>query len=148
VGKLLAEKLMREYKDTDHMIEESLGKTVPQVFADSGEAYFREQESISVTEASASVGTVISTGGGAVLREENRRALLMNGRIYFLDRPLHMLIPTSDRPLSSNTADIKKRYNERYDIYSSFCNKKIDNSGTVSEAVEAIATDFAKTPRK
>ena len=64
-------------------------------------------------------GYIIATGGGAVLNPENILNLKANGRIYYIDRPLDWLTATKDRPLSSNRADLEKRYNERYEIYNS-----------------------------
>ena len=58
--------------------------------------------------------------------------------MFFLDRPLEMLLTTDDRPLSSNKADLEKRYNERYDLYRTSADVVIDGSGTVDEVVNQI----------
>ena len=58
--------------------------------------------------------------------------------MYFLDRNLELLVPTSDRPLSSDRASIEKRYNERYDIYCQACDIRVDGNGTVDEVSELI----------
>ncbi len=62
-------------------------------------------------------GIVISTGGGAVLRETNVEALKRNGRLYYLDRPTAFLIPTDDRPLANTREAVEQRYKERRKIY-------------------------------
>ena len=85
---------------------------------------------------------VISTGGGAVLNPENIENLKANSRIYFLDRPLDMLVTTSDRPLSSNRADLEKRYKERYELYKSAADVIIDGGKTVEEVAKIIEEDF------
>ena len=79
--------------------------------------------------------------GGAILRGSNVQALKQNGRVYFLDRDLELLIPTSDRPLSSDRASIEKRYNERYDIYCASADVKINANGTPTEVAELILKD-------
>ncbi len=142
VGKQLAKGLDVEFIDTDKTIEEINGKTIPQIFADSGEAVFRDIESKVIKELSKKQGVVIATGGGAVLRKENIASLSQNGRLYFLDRSLSSLIATDDRPLSSNRQDLEKRYAERYDIYCSCCDKHIKASDSISENVQMIKEDF------
>ena len=68
--------------------------------------------------------------------------LKSNGRIYFLDRPLSMLLTTDDRPLSSNMADLEKRYNERYGLYRKYADVIVDGSGSVNEVAKRIEADF------
>ena len=86
--------------------------------------------------------SVIATGGGAVLRRENVDALRQNGVIYFLDRPLDLLIPTSDRPTASSKNEIRKRYKERYSIYCETADEKIDSSSEPSAVAEKIISHF------
>ena len=78
----------------------------------------------------------------AILRDENIRALKRNGRVYFLDRPLDMLLPTPDRPLSSDNEALRRRYAERYQRYCTTCDVRIPNDGTPDEAVAAIRKEF------
>jgi len=144
VGRILAQKLGRRFVDTDELIVEKTGKAIPDIFAESGECEFRDIESGVIREVSALTSTVISTGGGAILRQENIRALRENGRINFIDRPLEKLIPTSDRPLSSDRASIEKRYNERYDIYNGSADKIIDANCAPDEVANRILEDFRK----
>ncbi len=138
VGKALAGRLSQEFTDTDVTIEELAGVRIAEIFKKSGEEAFRDIESEAVEAVSKKNGTVIATGGGAILREKNVRALQKNGRLYFLDRPPEMLIATEDRPLSSDTEELKKRYVERYPIYTAVCDEKIDGSGTVDEVTDLI----------
>ncbi len=138
VGKLLAERLGRKFIDTDELITEADGRSIPEIFAEDGEAHFRRLESEAIARAAAESSAVIATGGGAVLRGENVEALRENGRLYFLDRAVEKLIPTDDRPLSSSTEAIYKRYEERYPIYSSVCDARIDGDGTPDEVMREI----------
>ena len=142
VGKILAERLGRELVDTDELIKDAEGREISDIFTEHGEEYFRNAERNAVKSASALQGKVIATGGGAVLNCGNVAALKRGGRIYFLDRPLELLTATSDRPLSSDAASLKARYNERIAIYRGACDVTVDSSGTVDEAARIIEEDF------
>ena len=71
IGPILAALTGRTYLDTDEMIVESAGKDIPAIFADDGEAAFRDHEHESVTRAAQSDPSVISLGGGAIAHERN-----------------------------------------------------------------------------
>lgn len=142
VGTILSKNLGMPLIDTDSEICKFTGRAIPEIFAESGEAGFRDIEAQIIKEVSARQGVIISTGGGAILRRENTELLRENGRIYFLDRPLELLITTDDRPLSSNRADLEKRYNERYDIYCDSADIKIDGAATPEICADRIKEDF------
>lgn len=142
VGKLLAEKLGRPYLDVDTLITEKTGKTPAELISAEGEQAFRDIESEVIRSIALETGAVIATGGGAVLREENIDALRMNGKIFFLDRPVEQLLPTEDRPLSSTKEAILQRYYERYDIYVSTADAVIPNSATAEEAAQQVERNF------
>ncbi len=142
VGKALAEKLSKSFVDTDALIVEAAGKPIPEIFAQSGEKAFREMESNVIFEISKANKKIIATGGGAVLNKKNIDNLKGNGRVYFINRPLDMLITTNDRPLSSNRADLEKRYNERYSLYTEYADVIIDGSGTIEEVAQRIEADY------
>ena len=137
IGKALAEKTGKTFYDTDEIISSRYGD-IPGIFAEKGEAYFRDKEFEAVKEVSVYNGAIIATGGGAVLRKENTDALRQNGMIFFLNRPLEDIIPTDDRPLSSNFEALKKRFEERYEIYLSSADKEIYVDGDVTNAVNRI----------
>ncbi len=144
VGKEIAKRLGRTFIDTDMLIEEKMGISISEIFGEMGEEKFRSIESEVIKEISEYTGVVIATGGGAILKEENISALSQNGRIYFLDRPLKLLLPTSDRPLTSTKEALLKKYNERYSIYERSADVKIDASGDVSTVSNAVTGDFGK----
>ena len=142
VGKIIAEKMGREFIDTDEIIVKNYGANIPEIFKDHGETHFRALECDAVKEAAAHSSAVIATGGGAVLNSQNIALLKENGRLYFLDRPFDKLIPTSDRPLSSDIDALKKRYDERFPIYNAVCDEKIvasDSAESVAEQIISIA---------
>lgn len=138
VGRILAEKLGRELIDTDSLIEQRAGMSIPEIFEKYGEAHFRALECEAVKEASCKTACIIATGGGAPLREENVRALKQNGRVYFLDRPVEELIPTDHRPLSRTVEDVKKRYEERYGVYCAAADTVIKVNGGAEQVAEEI----------
>ncbi len=125
VGRIIAADLGRELIDTDDLIVKKYGEPITDVFAKYGEDEFRRRETEIISKVAKISGTVISTGGGAVLRDENIKLLKMNGRIYFRDRELRYLLPTADRPLALSREDIEKRYEERYGIYVSTADEVI-----------------------
>ena len=144
VGKRLAMITGKEFVDTDDEIVKRISMDIPSYFAKFGEAEFRRVESEVVYEVSKKNGMIISTGGGAVLKGENVRCLRQNGRIYFLNRSLDLLIPTKSRPLSSDIDALKKRYEERYDIYVSSADVAVEANGTVNEVADKIKEEFYK----
>ncbi len=141
-GKLIASSLGFEFVDTDEEITKKTSKTPAEIIVNEGEPAFRDIESAVIKEISALQGRVISTGGGAVLRQENIDLLRENGRIYFLDRALEYLRTSANRPLSSNRADLEKRYNERYDIYLSCADCVIKAVDGKQENANAILEDL------
>lgn len=143
VGKKLAEELKLEFIDTDEEIVKKYG-VITDIFKIKGEKVFRDYESEVVREVSALQGYIIATGGGAVLRRENTDLLKLNGKVYFLDRPLDKLVATDDRPLSSNRSDLEKRFYERYDTYLNCCDVRIVSDGKVEDTLQSIRKDFCK----
>ena len=141
-GKLVAEALSYKFVDTDEAIYEKIGKYPHEIINESGESAFRDIEAMVINEISKLQGCVISTGGGAVLRQKNIDNLRGNGRIYFLDRAIEQLAITSDRPLSSTLESLKKRFEERYDIYKSCCDKHIIAVDGKALNANAVLEDF------
>ncbi len=137
VGRLLSESLGRDLVDTDDVITNKHG-VISDIFATYGESCFRDIESQAVKETAKQSGIIIATGGGAILREENVRALKQNGVIFFLNRSLDDIMPTSDRPLSSDREALEKRFNERYNKYKSACDFEIISDTTAEDTVGKI----------
>ena len=142
VGEMIASKLDRKLYDTDDLIEKREGITIPEIFEKYGEGYFREAEASVIREISAKSGVVISTGGGAVLKEENIKNLKMNGKVFFVDRSPELLQPTDDRPTAFDKEQIMKRYKERYSIYTSSADVIVKNDGSIDQAVHKILEEY------
>lgn len=144
VGELLAKELNRTFIDTDTAVAKKENMQVKDIINTKGEAYFRSAEEKAVKEISLVNGNVIALGGGTVLKNENVLRLKQNGKIYFIDRPLEFLTPTSDRPLSSNKSALNKLYCERYGIYKSVADKTVSLNGTPEDFANLIKEDFLK----
>ena len=145
VGKILSEKLGMEFFDADTEIEKATGKSIPEIFSENGEEFFRAAESAIIAKKLALLnGAVIATGGGAVLSEENMKRLSQNGKIYFLDRPKELLFPTSDRPTASSSEKIEELYYKRIELYKKYSDITIDASKEAGETAAFITEDFLK----
>ncbi len=102
LSKMLAEKLNYNLYDMDSFIEKKENKTITDIFADNGEAYFRDIESKVLEELSNLNNAVISTGGGIVLAEKNRKIMKEKGVAIFIDRNADIILQNIDpreRPL-------------------------------------------------
>ena len=92
VGKRTAKLMKRSFCDLDEYIEQKAGMTISDIFAQQGEAAFRQMENEAVREISKAGDMVVACGGGTVLRQENVEAFHENGSlILFLDVPLRVL---------------------------------------------------------
>ena len=103
VGKLLAEKAEMKLVDTDALIVEKAGKSINNIFAEDGEPVFRDIEASVIKDVSEKENLVVSTGGGAVVREENIDNLKKNGVLFYLYAPAEKLYERikgdNERPL-------------------------------------------------
>lgn len=85
VGRRVAGRLGMEFRDTDALVVQQCGRTVAQIFRDEGEGRFRDLETEVLRAACRLDGAVIATGGGTVLREENRRLMAEAGLVVWLN---------------------------------------------------------------
>lgn len=141
VGRALAEQTGRPFIDLDEEIVRRAGKPIPEIFREDGETAFRELESRVLAEVCGQSGQIIATGGGAVLREENRAAMRRSGRVYFLRREPEKL-PTQGRPLSQ-AGDLREMYRVRLPLYQAVADAEADNdSAGPEETARTIWRDF------
>ena len=136
VGRLLAEKLGRPLLEADKELEKGAGMSIPVIFANEGEAGFRRRETRILSELGKQSGTVISTGGGCVTREENYPLLHQNGVIVWIRRDLNSLA-REGRPLSLN-ADLSAMYAVRAPLYEHFADFTVENDGNAEDTVNSI----------
>lgn len=104
IGWILADRLEVEFLDLDEAIEVATGMTVPAIFEAEQEAGFRDREEAALAEVAEQKGPlVIATGGGAVLREGNRRRMAESGQVVYLHAPVETLLERvagdTNRPL-------------------------------------------------
>lgn len=142
VGKKLAELTGKEFADTDTMLTDRFGRTISDFISENGERPFRDEESAVIGQAAEKRGYIIATGGGAVLREENVRAMKKNGTVVFLDRAPDLLTATKDRPLSSTREALEKLYEERYPIYKKAADMTVPSDRSVGEVAEDVRKEL------
>ena len=136
VAAALAEKMGRTVVDADAEIVRMAGKSIPRIFAEDGEAAFREWETKALGELGKQSGLIIATGGGCVTKQRNYPLLHQNGTIFWLQRSLDKL-PTDGRPLSQANK-LSDMYAVRKPMYEAFADCMINNNGTVEDTVSAI----------
>lgn len=141
LGQAVAAALQREFVDCDAEIVRRAGKSIPEIFAQDGEDAFRALESGVLADVCRGHGLVISTGGGAVLREENRDAMRQNGRVCLIRRAL-ALLPRDGRPLSASEDAVARLWEARRAAYETAADFPVENDGTVEEAAEKIREGF------
>lgn len=127
IGKLLKSKLNNYFfVDTDEMIVESENRSINDIFAENGEDFFRELETEAAKKVSQEQNTIISTGGGIVLREKNIIFLKQNGIIFYLKTTPEILTKRlqgdSSRPLLK-TEDVKLKLENMLKIRGSLYEK-------------------------
>lgn len=141
MGRRLAAAMGREFVDCDEEIERRAGMSIPEIFAKHGEKYFRDLESQVVSDVCKGARLVIATGGGAVIRPENRRAMGQNGRICFIRRDVAVL-SRSGRPLSSSEDAVARLWEERKEIYTQAADFTVNNDRPVDEVANDIREAF------
>lgn len=142
VGKILSKMLCMPLVDTDALVEQTAGKTIPELFAQEGERAFRDRETAAARQAAALDNTVIATGGGIILRPENMEALAATGLIFFRDRDLEDIIGEDHmgRPLVGKDPDkLRILYTQRIDLYRKYAQYTISDTKTAEEAAARIA---------
>ncbi|MFN8008958.1 MAG: shikimate kinase [Terriglobia bacterium] len=121
IGPLLSRLLNWEFIDLDQEIEREEGRSVRQIFAEQGEAYFRECEARLLQSLKAKGPSVIALGGGAFVRPSNRDLIHELGYSVFLDCPLEILIQRcpqdGSRPLWLSSESVESLYAARVPVY-------------------------------
>lgn len=150
VGKLAAKKLGCGFCDTDELIVENQGMTIPEIFAQKGEPYFRQIEA-EIVRSLCGRTTVAACGGGAMLNPATAKAAAESGsRIIFLDVPFDVcyerISGDTNRPIVMNSTreQLEELYNRRRDIYIQNSTVRIECSGSPVEIAEQIAETIKK----
>lgn len=153
VGRELRQRLGYPLVDMDQEIERKAGRPIGEIFADEGEEYFREMETGVLRELAAAGDRrrIISTGGGVVGREENRRLLRALGYVVWLDAPLPVILERTGksrhRPLLQ-TGDPEAKLRElmelRAPLYQETAHLKLDTAGLDSGEISAGILECAR----
>jgi shikimate kinase len=152
VGRRLAEKLEIPFVDADHEIELAAGKTIPEIFNDHGEEYFREGERRVITRLLENGKQVLATGGGAFMNSETREKIKGHGLSLWLKADLDLLLKRvakrNDRPLllkEDPTIVMKRLIDQRYPIYAeadiTVESRDVQHGQMVNDVIKAVA-DF------
>lgn len=146
VGKVLADKLERNFIDMDDEIEVGEDKSINEIFDAYGEDHFRELETSYLEKLLTKKNKVIATGGGVILKEENISILKRIGTVVFLHTPYEQLLNNlrgdTKRPLlkdEDHSATIKNLLNLREPIYFEASNMIIQ---TKDKTIEEIADEI------
>lgn len=152
VGRLLARRLGKTFIDTDHEIEKRNGVTIPLIFEIEGEDGFRKREQEVLADLAQEPDVVLSTGGGIVLRPENREVLRNQGFVVYLSARPELLAERTrhdkSRPLL-NVADPLARLRElhaiRDPLYREVAHAIVETGrGAPQHVVQAIVNALTK----
>jgi shikimate kinase len=147
IGKILAKELSFHFFDSDKEIEKRTGANIPWIFDVEGESGFRNRESAVISELSEFKNIVLATGGGAMMRPENRDAVTRAGFVIYLntsvDQQYHRTHKDKNRPLLQGDKDaylvLSELYELRDPIYRSVADLVID---TDKKALKNIVKDI------
>lgn len=148
VGRRVASLTGHRFVDSDELAAQKAGKPIPEIFAEFGEAAFREIERDVIADLVGVAGIVLATGGGAVLREQNRETLRRIGTVVWLDAEPDVLferaIRSQRRPLLQ-TANPRATFDEllaaRLAIYREATDVRIDSTGLGHDEVAKRVLD-------
>lgn len=97
IGRMLAASLQRDFYDTDKLIEDRAGADISWIFDIEGEEGFRQREHLTLEELCQQDDLVIATGGGIVMREDNRKILSKYGHVVYLTASISQLVRRTDK---------------------------------------------------
>lgn len=143
IGKLLSRQLSCSFVDLDEEIVRYEGRSIPEIFADVGDAGFRVCETAALRCVIDEAPCVIATGGGIVTREENIQLMRETGLVIWLNRPLEDMISTVRQDTRPNLAGDKEErmrtlFSEREALYRKAAHLEFDNSADPQRSAEGL----------
>ncbi len=149
VGRLLAQRTGRDFVDLDHEVSRLEGRTIPEIFAEGGEDRFRDLEHAALLSAlDRPEPAVISCGGGAITRPENRAALLQTPTVFLSEEVGALFARTRDaeRPLRGGSREeFARRYAERLPLYREVADVEVRADGRGAAAVAEEVARWLQT---
>lgn len=150
VGKLAAKKLGCGFTDTDDLIVRTFDMTIPEIFEQKGEPFFRTAEA-EIVRSLCGKTVVAACGGGAMLNPDTARAAKEAGAaVVFLDVPFETcyerIKDDTNRPIVVNSTkeELKALYDKRHEVYKAHSTISIDCTGSPVENAEKIAAALKK----
>ncbi len=143
VGKLAAKKLGCGFCDSDDIIVETQGMSIPEIFEEKGEPYFRSAEA-DVIRSLCGKKTVVACGGGAMLNPDSAKTAAESGAVIFLDVNFETCYARirgdRNRPIAaaSTKEELRQRFDARHEIYMKHSTIRIDANGSPMETAELI----------
>jgi shikimate kinase len=152
VGRHLARRLQRRFIDADHEVEARTGVRIPVIFDIEGEQGFRDRESKVISELAQQSDQVVATGGGAVLRPENRAALRQGGTVIYLNAAPRLLYERTrldpNRPLLQVDDPLRKLedlFNQRDPLYREVADIIVNSlGGSIAQLVKQVEKQLEK----
>jgi shikimate kinase len=148
IARLLAEGLSWGWSDADAELESRAGKTIATIFAEDGEAAFRDLESVVIDDLSKLPKQIIATGGGVVMRDKNRRSIgRFEHRVWLRAdaETIHTRLATDaatagqrpDLTASGGLGEIRKLLDQRRPFYQECATLEVDTQGRTPAVVAA-----------
>jgi shikimate kinase len=152
VGRHLARRMQRSFIDADHEIETRTGVRIPLIFDIEGEQGFRDRESRVIAELATESNLIVATGGGAVLRPENRAALKQGGTVVYLFVAPRLLFERTrldpNRPLlqvADPMQKIEELFAERDPLYREVADIVVNSTGgSINHLVKQVERELGK----
>lgn len=149
IGKLVAQKLYRDFIDIDEEIEKEYNMPIPKIFTEIGEKAFREKEKEFIQNLCQYKGKIISVGGGAFLQEEIRNVCLSSCIVFYLDitwdawkKRLSLIIDSRPVLKGKSMDEMKELFYKRKEIYKNNFHSTIEIS---NQDMDELAESIVKT---
>lgn len=142
IGRLLANKMNRQFIDVDEEIKKQEKKDIPSIFKDDGEQYFRKVESQIIEKIKYVNNSVIVLGGGAILNKINIDNMRQNGIIYNIIRDINLITFDDSRPLNKKKSMYQSLLLNREKLYNKYSSKSFYNNKDLDSLVNEMESDF------